>query len=237
MHISVILLVLAALALFAQASIAYDGREVKPSATMGMVIDAGSGGSRMHVYTWQPRRFSTVPPPLSYPEGNEQWTSRTIPGIDMFTDDLDGIADHLAPLIDFAKRTLIDFKGQYADFPIYFYATGGLREVEQSKRDLVIAKVRELLSDKENNPFFFKQNYARIISGEEEAIFSWAATNFLMGTLLPASHGTGIVSNVNDTYGTVDLGGASTQIAYYIPTQDILEGLYKFQLGSQKQVP
>ena len=71
------------------------------------------------------------------------------------------------------------------------------------------------------------------VSGEEEAIFSWAATNFLMGTLLPASSGSGIVMNAT-THGTVDLGGASTQIAYYLPSQDILEGLYKFQIGNHK---
>lgn len=46
-----------------------------------MVIDAGSGGSRLHVFTWRPRIFDTVPPPLSYPEANEQWTARIDPGI------------------------------------------------------------------------------------------------------------------------------------------------------------
>lgn len=71
--------------------------------------------------------------------------------------------------------------------------------------------------------------------GEEEAIFSWTATNFLMGTLLPNSHGIGEVHDANTTYGTLDLGGASTQIAFYVPSQNMLEGLYKLQLGGQKQ--
>jgi hypothetical protein len=42
-----------------------------------------------------------------------------------------------------------------------------------------------------------------VLTGEEEAIFSWAATNFLKGTLLPASHGIGEVKGVNMTYGTL----------------------------------
>ena len=81
--------------------------------------------------------------------------------------------------------------------------------------------------------------------GEEEAIFAWAATNFIMGTLLPQqqqqqqqqqlSKLENYAFPTNETYGTLDLGGASTQIAYYVPSQDIMEGLYKFQLGGQKQ--
>jgi hypothetical protein len=55
-----------------------------------------------------------------------------------------------------------------------------------------------------------------------------------MGTLLPNSEGLGEISDVNTTYGTLDLGGASTQIAFFVPSQDIEEGLYKLQIGGQK---
>lgn len=56
-----------------------------------------------------------------------------------------------------------------------------------------------------------------------------------MGTLLPDTlkHKSGSVST-NSTYGTLDLGGASTQIAFFLPSQDISEGLYKLQVGSQR---
>lgn len=40
---------------------------------------------------------------------------------------------------------------------------------------------------------FYTSYVCLVLSGEEEAIFSWAATNFLMGTLLPASQGDGVV--------------------------------------------
>lgn len=55
-----------------------------------------------------------------------------------------------------------------------------------------------------------------------------------MGTLLPPSIGEGGAVSANSTFGTVDLGGASTQIAFFLPSQDISEGLYKLQVGSER---
>ena len=39
-----------------------------------MVIDAGSGGSRLHIFRWQPRIFNTIPPAISVPTSDEKWT-------------------------------------------------------------------------------------------------------------------------------------------------------------------
>ena len=139
---------------------------VLPTATKGMVIDGGSGGSRMHVYTWKERRFSTVPPPLSFPEGNEKWTARISPGIAAFSDNIEGIAGHLAPLIAFAKSALMGFEDQFQNFPIYFYATGGMRQLDFKKRDKIIDEVRRYLTNDTLCPFFFKHDFARVISGE-----------------------------------------------------------------------
>jgi hypothetical protein len=208
---------------------------VKPTATKGMIIDGGSGGSRMHIYTWKPRVFNTVPPPLSYPEANELWNGRIDPGVHTYANNFPGIKTHMAQLIDFAKMTLVGYEKEFDDYPIYFKATGGMRELDSKTRESMIVYIRSLLSDKSFCPFFFRDDFARVISGEEEAVFSWTATNFLMGTLMPNSQGLGVVENVNTTYGTLDLGGASTQIAFYVPSQDILEGLTKLQLGGQKQ--
>ena len=57
----------------------------------------------------------------------------------------------------------------------------------------------------------------------------------MKGTLLPNSAGTGTASS-NNTWGTIDLGGASLQIAFYVPSQDISENLFKLQILNGNEV-
>lgn len=88
------------------------------------------------------------------------------PGISTYANNFDMIPSHLEPLIKFAKDTLIQYKDQYQDLPIYFYATGGMRELEYKKRDELIDYVRKYLSNKALCPFYFQDDFARIISGK-----------------------------------------------------------------------
>jgi Golgi nucleoside diphosphatase len=226
--------------------------DIRVATVNGIIIDAGSGGSRLHVFNWAPRIFKTLPPGITFPTANEAWTARMAPGVSTLTT-FDQVKMHLAPLLDFAVATLIDVETDYGDIPIFFKATGGMRELPLDERETIMGYVRTLLADKTFSPFFFHYEMARVISGEEEAIFSWACVNYLFGTLLPPNGGTytpnsgttvssringnnvyGPVIPLNQTFGTVDLGGASTQIAFFVESQDISEGLFKLQLGSSR---
>jgi GDA1/CD39 (nucleoside phosphatase) family len=60
------------------------------------------------------------------------------------------------------------------------------------------------------------------------------AVNFLLGDLVEQSEGAGTVVNPRTTHGALDLGGASTQISFYEPAEDIMSNLFKFQLGQAK---
>jgi Golgi nucleoside diphosphatase len=161
-----VLLVLVTYLVYSEAANTLETLKIAPTVTKGMVIDAGSGGSRLHVYSWKARVFTSSPPALSFPEGNEQWTARMGPGVASFADNLDGIYGHLKPLIDFAKKQLIADKDNYGQFPIYFYATGGVRLLSTKRRDAVIDRVRELFKNDTFCPFFFKNSFARVISGK-----------------------------------------------------------------------
>ena len=86
---------------------------IEETTVHGLMIDAGSTGSRIHVYEFQPRvltKHHTVEQAvsghlLSYPGTDSRWTARLRPGLGTFayqTDDddelLELIREYLAPL-------------------------------------------------------------------------------------------------------------------------------------------
>ncbi|KAG5187142.1 nucleoside phosphatase family-domain-containing protein [Tribonema minus] len=198
----------------------------------GLLIDAGSGGSRLHVYRWKKRIFETLPPSVSHPLSHNSWTARLRPGISSFADDPEGVGESLQVLIDFAKEQLKKHKEDWHKMPIALGATAGMRQLPPAKRRAVMAAIRDYLHGP-NCPFYFEDYFARVISGEEEGIFAWAGINFLRGNLLLESEGAGLAVS-HETVGALDMGGASAQIAFFRSDQDIMSNLFKLQVGAQK---
>jgi len=221
---------------------------IKVNTVHGMIIDAGSTGSRMHVYEFAPRILenrmqvneAVAGNRLSYPGTESRWTERLRPGIDTFASIEDenelhtALENYLSPLVEFAKYILHSKQAMWEIFPIYLKATAGMRKLSFSKRQRVMTAVRNIFYNKTFCPFKFELEFARVISGEEEAIYGWTAVNFLKGSLLTDSAGSGTVMSPDRTYGALDLGGASTQISFYDPQEDIMSNLFKMQIGPGK---
>jgi Golgi nucleoside diphosphatase len=220
---------------------------VGPSTVHGLMIDAGSTGSRMHVYQWEPRileneediQLAVSGEKLSFPGTETRWTERLHPGLSTFGKLPDGelelaVADYLKPLLDFAETVLHAKEDSFGEFPIFLRATAGMRILNPTDRGRVVHAVRELFSNKTYCPFAFVDEQARVLSGDEEAIFDWAGVNFLMGDLVEESQGAGTVENPRLTTGALDLGGGSAQIGFYEPSEDIMSGLFKLQIGQAK---
>lgn len=213
-----------------------------------MIIDAGSTGSRMHVYEFERRvlkkesdvEAAVTGKKLSYPGSQTRWTGILRPGISSFANIEDDdelyvqVKNYLEPLIEFSKSVLLQKKQHFHEYPIYLKATAGMRTLSPYSRGRIMDVVRTLFSDKSYCPFMFEDEFARILSGEEEAIYGWAGVNFLKNTLLKNTQGIGTVVNPKHTYGALDLGGASTQISYYVHNGEIMENLFKFQVGAAK---
>ena len=75
----------------------YDVVDRDDATTFGILIDAGSTGSRVHIYQWEKRDFNTLPPPLSLPLTSERWTERIKPGLSDYNDDAERAAKTLVP--------------------------------------------------------------------------------------------------------------------------------------------
>ena len=198
----------------------YDGPPVAGYGTQhALMIDAGSQGTRIHVYEFESRILShheeiveaVKGRKLSYPTTDTRWTNRKEPGLDVFGFVLDEVEMrnqlefYLNPLLEFAQEVLANKKDHWSQYPIYLKATGGLRTLPTPYRLRLMEAVRSLFQDKSFNPFFFEEEHARVISGEEEAIYGWTAVNFVKGTLIKYSQGTGSVLSPNLTYGVLEV--------------------------------
>ena len=160
-----------------------------------VMIDAGSTGSRVHVHSYRWAAGAALPaidPSVSV---------KVKPGLSSFADSPRDAAASIAELVDKAKQTVP--RERWASTPIHLQATAGLRSVrEQQARD-VLAQVRQGLRQ---SGFLFQDDWALIISGEQEGINGWLATNLLLGALEPDSP--------LPVHGVVEMGGASMQITF-----------------------
>jgi GDA1/CD39 (nucleoside phosphatase) family len=149
----------------------YEHHQVKDGTQHGMMIDAGSQGTRIHVYEFEARILSkkrdteeaVAGKKLSIPTTDTRWTNRLHPGLDSFAyieDDremIKQVALYLSPLIEFAKTVLIAKRHHWDTYPIYLKATGGLRALPRPYRIRLITAVRTLFQDESFNPFYFEQ--------------------------------------------------------------------------------
>jgi len=221
----------------------------------GLLIDAGSTGSRLHVYQWEPRvlqsardvQLAVAGDRLSFPGTESRWTDRLQPGLSTFAsisidDDDDAalvraVSDYLQPLLDFAQSVLHSKADQFGTFPIFLRATAGMRILSAPDRARVVQAVRTLFHNDTYCPFaFVDDEQARVISGEEEAVYDWAGVNFLLGDLLSQSHGSGAVTSNAQlaTHGALDMGAGSTQISFFDRNQDVMSNLFQLQIGQAK---
>ncbi|GAX16949.1 ectonucleoside triphosphate diphosphohydrolase 4 [Fistulifera solaris] len=214
----------------------------------GLMIDAGSTGSRLHVYEWKPRVLSdpddiaaaVAGDYISVPGTESRWTDRLRPGLDTFASIQDddelrqAVRDYLQPLLEFAETVLHEKRNKFGEYPIFLRATAGMRILSTEDRARVMEAVRSSFRDKTYSPFAFVDEQARVLSGEEEAIYDWTGVNFLLGNLVEQSAGAGSVVEPTLTHGALDLGGGSTQIAFFEPNGDIMSNLFKLQIGQAK---
>lgn len=191
----------------------------------GIVIDSGSSGSRVQIYKWPDPQYVAKntkdshileSPPKITQEAN--WTKKITPGISTFADKTGRIwSDHFKDLIEFAETIVPQDK--YDDTPIFVLATAGMRLLSPKDQKRILKNTCSEL--KKNSPFVIRgcEDHVQIIDGEIEGLYGWLGLNYLMGQLddyLPGDR-------VHESIGFMDMGGASTQIAFMPSDKDDIE--------------
>ncbi|KAI8228425.1 Golgi apyrase [Colletotrichum sp. SAR 10_99] len=181
----------------------------------GIIFDAGSSGTRLYVYKWKDHakaiKHASIDALHSLPKIKLQTSQKIRPGVSSFAEKPEEIGrEHLQSLIDIALKEVPDKK--VADTPVYLMATAGMRLLPEHKQRALLRNMCAYLQ--ENTMFSLPDcnTNIQVISGETEGLYGWLATNYLLGGFdHPDKHKHG---NGHHTYGFLDMGGASAQIAF-----------------------
>ncbi|RFU30159.1 hypothetical protein B7463_g6165, partial [Scytalidium lignicola] len=185
----------------------------------GVILDAGSSGTRVYIYRWlnSPRaRQHAADDELklrSLPklETKKKWTMKINPGVSSFGERPADIGtEHLQSLLDHALSIVPE--DQVSDTPIFLMATAGMRLLPQVQQS---ALLREICSYAQQHSGFSLPDcdlHIQVIPGETEGLYGWIAANYLLGGFdAPEKHAHG---KGHHTYGFLDMGGASAQLAF-----------------------
>ncbi|XP_062848292.1 ectonucleoside triphosphate diphosphohydrolase 3 [Trichomycterus rosablanca] len=189
----------------------------------GIVLDAGSSRTTVYVYQWPGEK-----------ENNTGVVSETtkcsVKG--------PGISDMDAKAWSSLRECMVEITktipaNQHNSTPVFLGATAGMRllhQKDEQKSNTILYEIQEYLR---SLPFVFHN--ASIISGQEEGLYGWITVNYLMGNFLERNvWNAWIHPHGAKTVGSLDLGGASTQIAFMAPDdargQDLIRvSLYGYE--------
>ncbi|KAJ1050076.1 hypothetical protein FZC28_6803g3572 [Saccharomyces cerevisiae] len=184
----------------------------------GIVIDAGSSGSRIHVFKWQDTESllhatnqdsQSILQSVPHIHQEKDWTFKLNPGLSSFEKKpQDAYKSHIKPLLDFAKNIIPE--SHWSSCPVFIQATAGMRLLPQDIQSSILDGLCQGL--KHPAEFLVEDCSAQIqvIDGETEGLYGWLGLNYLYG------HFNDYNPEVSDhfTFGFMDMGGASTQIAF-----------------------
>ncbi|XP_051005103.1 nucleoside diphosphate phosphatase ENTPD5 isoform X2 [Acomys russatus] len=176
---------------------------ISASTFYGIMFDAGSTGTRIHVYTFVQKTAGQLP----FLEG--EIFESVKPGLSAFVDQPKQGAETVQGLLDVAKDSIP--RSHWERTPVVLKATAGLRLLPEQKAQALLFEVEEIFK---KSPFLVPDDSVSIMDGSYEGILAWVTVNFLTGQL----HGHG-----QETVGTLDLGGASTQITFLPQFEKTLE--------------
>lgn len=193
-----------------------EDKEIAEHDKYGVVIDAGSSGSRVYVYKWtdptalgKETSDESVLHSVPHIRTRKEWTKRIEPGLSSFNKKPErAYKKHIKILLEHAKEVIPEDK--HHETPIFIQSTAGMRllsDVEQKRiTDVLCRKIRD------ETHFLLENCAAQIetIDGETEGIYGWLSLNYLKKYF---DEYDGKLTD-HKSHGFLDMGGGSLQIAF-----------------------
>lgn len=98
------------------------------------------------------------------------------------------------------------------DTPIFLFATAGMRLLAESQRRNLLRQICSYARSETRFLISECDYHIQVIPGEIEGLYGWIAANYLLGGFDPTEERTH--GKDHRTYGFLDMGGASAQIAF-----------------------
>ncbi|XP_054865566.1 ectonucleoside triphosphate diphosphohydrolase 7-like isoform X2 [Amphiprion ocellaris] len=179
-----------------------------PALNYGIVVDCGSSGSRVFVYYWPPHNGNphTLLDIRQMRDHDRKPVVKKIkPGISTLANTPTQASDYLHPLLSFAAAHVP--KTKHKETPLYILCTAGMRLLPDSQQAAIL---EDLVTDVPLEfDFLFSRSHAEVISGKQEEDATVEVTTGAQNQQ-PISR--------RRTVGIMDMGGASLQIAYEVPS-------------------
>lgn len=172
-------------------------------------IDAGSSGSRLHILKFQL--------PTGYPIIETVYTEKTSHALSDYANNPEKAANSLKILLNHAERYIVErnAKVQYTDINVL--GTGGMRALSDKKQKAIYSSIKNYIK----NNYHFSVGDIKTISGKMEGVYGWLDINYLLGNF----------KNHQPTVGSIDMGGASTQITFATNNNSKPEDSVEFEIS------
>jgi Golgi apyrase len=179
-----------------------------------IIIDSGSSGSRALVYSFT---IDSNNNPNGLPLITQIYNKKTKPGLSTFGHKKPGKYDlwddHFDDIIDDAKKVIP--VNLHSSTPIFVQATAGMRLLPTKDRERILKETCKVLSKESDFIVEPCDEHVQVIDGDTEGLYGWLALNYLTNNLQKDAN--------RHPYGFMDMGGASTQLAFVPIKQDQLD--------------
>ncbi|EAX98040.1 hypothetical protein TVAG_275500 [Trichomonas vaginalis G3] len=187
-----------------------------------IIIDAGSTGSRLYIYTYDDIYNLSSYDQIRDSDGKPVSIKSSIPLSDTLNNE-SKLVEYFDVLLDKGSHNYIE-KTMRSTTPLYLFASGGLNYIESEKaRKTVMNDAFQYVNQKYR--YLVKDNYFQIVTGKEEAEFAWIAANHFLGGF-----------DSNNIMGVAEIGGTHAQIAFGVskPSSDAKKYVESISVNKKK---